>query len=222
MQENICLPCSRVDLSVLRWTSSCCFHYHFGTKLSLRCGNLRALPRYKQFFQCNAGIEQSARWARTHGEARSVFTAKLALPVARNPTHCIFATNTPPSPLPHACRHLTSWSSWQDTLFILRDRNSPCDPHIYMRHAARTSFSSKHCPQTLLNIPHTYAEHAGNAKKVKRWYGTLVTHNWSQTHALALYAALTRAATHTCVLHCGDHVNMSAKVVVHKHSLDIS
>lgn len=174
MQENICLPCSRVDLSVLRWTSSCCFHYHFGTKLSLRCSN----PRYKQFSQCNARIEQSARWARTHGEARSVFTAKLALPVARNPTHCIFATNTPPLPF------LTLVPIWP----VGPADKTPCSYYvteivpvtlIYTCAMLRGHHFQVNTVHKLFWTFPTRTEHVGNAKRVKRWYGPLVTRNWS-------------------------------------------
>lgn len=38
--------------------------------------------------------------------------------------------------------------SWQEAVFILHDRNSPCGPHIYIYAAGCSDiYSCKHCPQ---------------------------------------------------------------------------
>lgn len=153
------------------------------------------------------------------GGRRHPSGAKLALPLASNPMHCIFVTDAPPSPPP---RHpgpttpLTSVPVWpvrppdKSPRSDYGDRNNPTRAHTNMRHAAGTYFrvNTVHQPES---FSLTLA-----SQRVRRRSGPSAH---TRVKLNACISVVCASATHT-----GDgyHVNLSAKVTVYKRCSRIS
>lgn len=124
-------------------------------------------------------------------------TQRAPTEISRNHTHicCIYSPNVLLLPG-------STSASWQEAIFILHDRNSPCGSHIYRTlHAAERVHSSKYCPwPEVCSFPHALCVRMlGNADTL-RWKGSHTDREQcSHIHSHA-YHAITHCNTHFCTV----------------------